>query len=164
MSPEISIIVPVYNTEKYIEKCSRSLFSQTFDSIEYCFIDDCSDDNSISLVKKVLAKFPNRRAACKFIRNETNIGVASSRNVELAIAEGKYIYFCDSDDYIDETMMEKIGNHVWLGKDAIIMKGVSIGDTAIVGMDSMVTKDVPEKSIVVGKPAKVIKTNVYWHE
>lgn len=57
-----------------------------------------------------------------------------------------------------------VGNHVWLGKDAIIMKGVNIGDGAIVGMDSMVTKDVPERCIVVGKPAKVIKTNVYWHE
>lgn len=57
-----------------------------------------------------------------------------------------------------------VGSHVWLGKEAIIMKGVSIGDGAIVGMDSMVTKDVPERCIVVGKPAKVIKTNVYWHE
>lgn len=108
MRPDISVIVPVYNTEKYIEKCARSLFSQTFDSIEYCFIDDCSDDNSISLVQNVLKEFPNRRAACKFIRNETNRGVASSRNAGLAIAEGKYIYFCDSDDYIDETMLEKM--------------------------------------------------------
>ena len=57
-----------------------------------------------------------------------------------------------------------VGSHVWLGKEAIIMKGVSIGDGAIVGMDSMVTKDVPERCIVVGKPAKVIKQNVYWHE
>ena len=57
-----------------------------------------------------------------------------------------------------------VGNHVWLGKDAIIMKGVNIGDGAIVGMDSMVTKDVPERSIVVGKPARVIKNNVHWHE
>jgi len=53
---------------------------------------------------------------------------------------------------------------VWLGKEAIIMKGVSIGNGAIVGMDSMVTKDVPERCIVAGKPAKVIKTNVYWNE
>ena len=57
-----------------------------------------------------------------------------------------------------------IGNHVWLGKEAIVMKGVSIGSGAIVGMDSMVTKNVPERCIVAGKPAKVIKTNVYWNE
>lgn len=108
MRPEISVIVPVYNTEKYIEKCARSLFSQTFNSIEYCFVDDCSEDNSIAVVQNVLEEFPNRRAACKFIRNETNIGISSSRNMGLTIAKGKYIYFCDSDDHIDETMLEKM--------------------------------------------------------
>ena len=83
-------------------------FFQTFDSIEYCFVDDCSEDNSISIVQNVLKEFPNRRAVCKFVRNETNLGVASSRNVGLTIAKGKYVYFCDSDDYIDETMLEKM--------------------------------------------------------
>lgn len=57
-----------------------------------------------------------------------------------------------------------IGDHVWLGKEVIIMKGVTIGSGAIVGIDSMVTKDVPERCIAVGKPARVIKSNVYWHE
>lgn len=57
-----------------------------------------------------------------------------------------------------------IGNHVWLGREATIMKGVSIGSGAIVGMDAMVTKNVPERCIVAGKPAKIIKTNVYWCE
>lgn len=108
MSPEISIIVPVYNSAKYVEKCVRSLFSQTFGPIEFCFIDDCSDDNSIPLIHKVLDKFPDRKASCVFIRNDKNLGVASSRNIGLDIAKGKYIYFCDSDDYIDETMMEKM--------------------------------------------------------
>lgn len=57
-----------------------------------------------------------------------------------------------------------IGNHVWLGKEAIIMKGVKVGDGAIIGMDSMVTKNVPERCIAAGKPAKVIRTNIYWDE
>ena len=108
MRPEISVVIPVYNAEEYIEKCVRSLFSQTFDSIEYCFIDDCSKDNSISIVQNVLEEFPNRKASCKFIRNEINRGVATSRNVGLVLAKGKYIYFCDSDDYLDETMLEKM--------------------------------------------------------
>ena len=108
MSPEISVIVPVYNTEKYIEKCARSLFSQTFNSIEFCFVDDCSEDNSIAVVRDVLEVFPNRKSSCKFIKNETNMGIASSRNKGLDVAEGKYIYFCDSDDCLDETMLEKM--------------------------------------------------------
>ena len=57
-----------------------------------------------------------------------------------------------------------IGNHVWLGKDVIVMKGVCIGDGSIIGIDSMVTKDIPEHCIAIGKPAKVIRNNVYWNE
>ena len=72
--------------------------------------------------------------------------------------------FDETEKRINPAKSVNVGNHVWLGKDAIIMKGVSIGDGAIVGMDSMVTKDVPERSIVVGKPARVIKNNVHWHE
>ena len=51
-----------------------------------------------------------------------------------------------------------------MGKEAIIMKGVKVGDGAIIGMDSMVTKNVPERCIAAGKPAKVIRTNIYWDE
>ena len=72
--------------------------------------------------------------------------------------------FDETEKRINPAKSVNVGNHVWLGKDAIIMKGVNIGDGAIVGMDSMVTKDVPERSIVVGKPARVIKNNVHWHE
>lgn len=57
-----------------------------------------------------------------------------------------------------------IGNHVWLGASVIIMKGVRIGDGSVVGIDSMVTKDVPPKSIIVGNPARVIRTNITWYE
>lgn len=57
-----------------------------------------------------------------------------------------------------------IGNNVWLGAYVIIMKGVSVGDGSVIGMDSMVTKDIPSKCIAVGKPAKVIKDNIMWRE
>ena len=57
-----------------------------------------------------------------------------------------------------------IGNHVWLGASVIIMKGITIGEGSVVGMDSMVTKDIPSKSIAVGKPARVIKFNIFWRE
>ena len=63
--PEVSIIVPIYNAEKYIEKCSRSLFEQTFQSIEYIFVNDCSSDNSINVIKEILNDYPNRKEQCR---------------------------------------------------------------------------------------------------
>ena len=60
--PKVSVIIPVYNVEKYIEKCARSLFEQTLDDIEYIFIDDCSPDNSMLVLSKVLKSYPKREA------------------------------------------------------------------------------------------------------
>lgn len=57
----------------------------------------------------------------------------------------------------------KIGNHVWIAPNSIIMKGVTIGDNVIIGTNSMATKDIPENSLAVGTPAKVVKTNINWH-
>lgn len=65
--PEVSIIVPIYKSEKYIEKCSRSLFEQTFQSIEYIFVNDCSPDNSIKVIKEILNDYPKRKEQCIFI-------------------------------------------------------------------------------------------------
>lgn len=76
----------------------------------------------------------------------------------------QHCIFNESGERINPAEDVHIGNHVWLGRESVIMKGVSVGDGAIVGMRSMVTKDVPERCIVVGTPAKVIKTNVNWHE
>lgn len=76
----------------------------------------------------------------------------------------QHCIFNENGERINPAKDIQIGNHVWLGREFVIMKGVRIGDGAIVGMGAMVTKDVPERCIVVGKPAKVIKTDVYWHE
>lgn len=57
---KVSVIVPIYNVEKYIEKCVRSLFEQTFDDIEYIFVDDATPDNSIEILSELLSVYPNR--------------------------------------------------------------------------------------------------------
>ena len=56
--PKVSVCVPIYNVEKYIEKCVRSLFEQTLDDIEYIFVDDCSQDQSIEILEQVLTEYP----------------------------------------------------------------------------------------------------------
>lgn len=106
--PKISIIVPIYNAEKYIEKCVRSLFEQTFSFIEYIFVDDCSPDNSIEIIKSVLKDYPRRQEQCIFIYLCESCGPATARNVGLEKANGEYIYFCDADDWLDLTMMTKM--------------------------------------------------------
>ena len=68
-NPKVSIIVPIYRVEEYIERCAESLFAQTFDDIEYIFVDDCSPDKSVEILQRTLEKYPHRKrltriAAC----------------------------------------------------------------------------------------------------
>ena len=67
-TPKVSVIIPVYQVENYIEKCARSLFAQTLDDIEYIFIDDCGGDSSINILSSILDEYPNRKNQVKLIR------------------------------------------------------------------------------------------------
>ncbi|MDV4357675.1 glycosyltransferase, partial [Enterococcus faecium] len=93
----ISIIVPVYNVEKYLKKCVDSILGQTFTDFELLLIDDGSTDNSGSICDE-LAKTDNR---IKVIHKE-NGGLSDARNIGIEVAKGDFIGFIDSDDYIDE--------------------------------------------------------------
>ena len=106
--PKVSVVIPVYGVEKYIERCVRSLFGQTLDSMEYVFIDDCSPDNSIVVMQKVLEEFPHRKEQVKLIRHEVNQGVGAARNHGVAACTGDYIIHCDSDDWVDLDFYEKM--------------------------------------------------------
>lgn len=106
--PEISVIVPVFNVERYIERCARSLFDQTMDAVEYIFVDDCSSDNSMQIVRSILQEYPSRVDSVVFINQERNKGVSATRNVGLQYARGKYVFFCDSDDRIEKTMLQQL--------------------------------------------------------
>ena len=108
--PKVSIIVPVYGVEKYIERCARSLFEQTLDDIEYLFIDDCTPDNSIEILKNVLEEYPHRKNQVIIHRMEKNSGQAAVRKWGMLNATGDYIIHCDSDDWVDVTMYEKMYN------------------------------------------------------
>lgn len=103
MMAEISIIVPVYNVEKYIRRCIDSLIAQTFEKIEILLINDGSKDNSGMICDEYALK-DNR---IKVIHKE-NGGVSSARNVGLDNATGTYIMFCDPDDYVEPTWCEKM--------------------------------------------------------
>ena len=99
--PKVSVIIPVCNVERYIERCARSLFQQSLDDIEFIFVDDCYPDKSIFIVKKVLEEFPNRESQTHFIRMPQNSGTGAVRRRGQEVATGDYIIHCDSDDWVD---------------------------------------------------------------
>ena len=102
MVPTISIIVPSYNSEKYLAKVIRSLCHQTLTNIEIILVDDCSTDNTYELC----LFYQKQDQRIKVIRLERNKGVSAARNMGLSLATGRYIAFVDSDDWIASDMME----------------------------------------------------------
>lgn len=110
MTPKVSILVPVYKVSDYIERCAESLFNQTFEEIEFVFVDDASPDDSIEKLEQLMEKFPNRKDNVTIIHHSANQGLAAARNTALDAATGDYISVVDSDDYIDPDMIETLYN------------------------------------------------------
>ena len=98
--PKFSIIVPVYNVEKYIKKCLDSIFSQSYKDFEVIVVNDGTEDQSIDVVKNYKVKIINQR----------NQGLSEARNNGVKEATGDYILFIDSDDYIEKDLLKEISN------------------------------------------------------
>ncbi len=96
----VSVIIPVYKVEPYVARCARSLFEQTLEDIEFIFVDDCSPDRSVEIIKEVLADYPDRKEQVRFVRTPRNGGLARARVFGLKFATGDYIIHCDSDDAV----------------------------------------------------------------
>ena len=94
----VSILVPVYGVEKYIERCARSLFEQTYENLEYIFVDDCTPDKSIEILKRVIEDYPNRKNQVRIIHHEHNRGLAAARNTALDAATSEF-YLADENMY-----------------------------------------------------------------
>jgi glycosyltransferase involved in cell wall biosynthesis len=103
-SLRISVIVPVYNTELFIERCLNSIIEQTFTDFEIILIDDNSTDNC----PKICEKYVKKDSRIKIIHNETNLGSSLSRKIGLENAVGTYIQFIDSDDWVEKNMLERL--------------------------------------------------------
>lgn len=102
---KVSVIIPVYNVEKYIKKCLDSLINQTLKEIEFIFVNDGTPDNSVKIIKEYQKK--DKRIK---LYEKANGGQASARNLGLKYAKGEYIAFIDSDDYVDLELYEKLYN------------------------------------------------------
>ncbi len=101
--PVISVIVPVYNVEKYLSKCLDSILAQTFSNIEIICVNDGSTDNS----RKILAEYEKKDSRIKIV-DKKNGGLSSARNAGMRVAQGEFFGFIDSDDWITPDMFEKL--------------------------------------------------------
>jgi len=107
-NPIISVIVPVFNVEKYLPECLNSIINQTFKNIEIIVINDASSDNSLEIIKEFQKKDDRI-----ILHNQTsNQGAAIARNKGIELAKGKYIEFLDSDDYFEKDLLEKMLNKI----------------------------------------------------
>lgn len=107
---KVSVIILVYNVEMYIERCVHSLLSQTLEEMEFIFVDDCTPDHSIDILRSVIEKYPARKTQIKIIRNSINRGQMQSRIIGILQAKGKFIASLDSDDWIEPNAYENLYN------------------------------------------------------
>lgn len=103
----ISIIIPIYNSEKYLEECLNSVLNQTYKNIEVLLINDGSTDES----KKICEEYCKKYSNIKLINN-INEGVSKARNKGLKLAKGEYVFFCDSDDIMHPRQLEKLSTNL----------------------------------------------------
>lgn len=100
---KISVIVPVYNVEQYLKRCLDSIINQTFEDYEIICVNDCSPDNSQVILDEYAQKYPD---LVKVLVNEKNLGLGKTREHGLSVAEGEFVMFIDSDDYIKNDYLQ----------------------------------------------------------
>lgn len=119
--PKVSIIIPVYNVEKYIERCIQSILSQTSNEWEAIIVNDGSTDDSLNIIHGLIGKDPRFR-----VINKSNGGAASARNVGLEEARSEYITFVDSDDSLEKTYVETLLGTMQSASCDIILSGMRV--------------------------------------
>jgi len=121
---KVSVIVPVYNVEKYIDKCLESLVNQTLEEIEIIVVNDGSSDSSQKIIDKYVKKYPNKLKS--YIKE--NGGQGDARNYGLAKASGEFIGYVDSDDYVELDMFQKMYEHACNNKSDVVICGNNVVD------------------------------------
>lgn len=119
MNPQVSIVVPIYNVECYIDQCINSLINQTYKNIEIILVNDGSPDNSPFIADRYAEKDPRIH-----VIHKKNGGLSDARNVGLSLSRGKYICFVDSDDYVELEMIEKTVSQMLVSQVDVLIYGL----------------------------------------
>ena len=104
----VSILMPIFKVEQYLEKTLDSIFTQTYHNIDYVFVNDCSPDNSLQVLTDTINKHCVEKSRYKIVNHEKNEGIAVSRTDCIANAKGDYLFFVDSDDWIEKDAVEQM--------------------------------------------------------
>lgn len=104
---KVTVIIPVYKVEKFIEICTLSLLNQDLEDVEYIFINDASPDSSLRILKRIVES-SNRKKDIIIINNEENIGVAKTRKKGMLMAKGEYVIQIDADDWVENNMLSSL--------------------------------------------------------
>ena len=140
--PEISVIVPVYKVEKYIHRCVNSILNQTYRDFELILVDDGSPDNCGAICDEYEAKDSRIR-----VIHKPNGGLSSARNAGIDIAQGKYIMFCDSDDYVAEDWCEVMLDAITTFPQSLVVSDLlKVPETEEIYCEEQVVKEFAETS------------------
>ncbi len=119
---KVSILVPIYGVERYIERCARSLFEQTYQNLEFVFVNDCSPDRSMEVLNGIMDDYLERKDDVRVVNQEKNKGLAAARNVGLDNATGDFVVIVDSDDWLELNAVELLVNKQ-IENDADLVSG-----------------------------------------
>lgn len=161
VTPKISVIIPIYKAELYIKRCAHSLFSQTLEDIEYIFVDDCTPDDSIKILREVLESYPQRKSLTKIIRMDKNSKQAAARNMGLRHTTGKYIIHCDPDDWVDSDYYQQLYDKAEEEGLDIVASDYKIHETKEEGKIIRITRH--ETPLSVLKDRNFYFASLCWH-
>lgn len=125
MKKLVSIIIPLYNVERYVEECCRAVFEQTYDNCEFVFVDDCGTDNSLKIVCSLIEEYSHLKDRVKILHHECNKGIAVARRTGMENASGTYALYVDSDDVPRRDMVERLMLIAEVNDADVVMCGYS---------------------------------------
>lgn len=126
--PKVSVLVPIYNVESYIERCAISLFEQTYDNCEFIFVNDCTKDQSMEILNEVIHRYPKLSDRVKIVNHLVNQGLGAARLTGVKKSNGEYVTFVDSDDYVSSGYVEKLVSVMLKANSDVVLSSYNISD------------------------------------
>lgn len=105
---KVSVIIPIFGVDKFIERCAVSLFEQSLQEMEFIFVNDCTKDKSMQVLQKVIEHYPDRKEHIHIVNHTENRGLPSARKTGMQYVHGEYVAHCDSDDWVEKNMYETL--------------------------------------------------------
>lgn len=133
----VSVIIPIYKVEDYIDRCARSVFEQTYSDIEYIFVNDCTPDRSIEILEHVMKDYPERAEHVIILNHEQNMGHTPTRNDGMKAATGEWLFFMDADDVIVPECISLLYEEAQKYRDVEMVMGFSVSIPSIAEYEAL---------------------------